>query len=138
MLKYLGQKSKQNICLESLKDFSTRGILRENYIENPPNSSPISVKKSSWQKLENPERLSRTVTLKDKREVKYLIDKMLDVQQHLNHEITIIVKGQDVTVETYTHGFEGITELDLKVQKMCNELINEILRMQKLNEAYSY
>ena len=90
--------------------------------------TPISVadKDNGWQTIEDPERLIKMYSFDEMKEVLYFFDEIYKYQNKINHHFKIVVDNLNVTVETYTHGFEGVTELDFKIKKFTDELYNEI------------
>ena len=88
---------------------------------------PIDLaKKSEWVSLDNPERLKRDYSFDDKKEVMYFFNEAYKHQFAVNHHFKITIDNLDVTVETHTHGFDGITDMDLDIKKFCDDLYNEI------------
>ena len=88
---------------------------------------PIATnKKSDWSLLEDPERIQKIFSFDSMKEVLYFVDDMCKYQFDINHHCRIIIDGLDVTIETYTHGFDGVTESDMKIKKASDDLYNEI------------
>jgi pterin-4a-carbinolamine dehydratase len=58
--------------------------------------------------------------------VLYFINELYNYQFDINHHCKIIVDNLHVSIEAYTHGFEGVTELDLKIKKTADELESDL------------
>ena len=49
-------------------------------------------------------------------------------------DLGILVDNLTITVETYTHSFDGITESDMQIKKFSDELYEEINYFKRKNE----
>ena len=81
---------------------------------------------SGWQTLESPERLSKQYDFDSQKEVMYFFNELYKYQFEINHHCSIKVENLNVEVETFTHGFEGVTESDLKIKEMADSLYTDI------------
>ena len=79
-----------------------------------------------WEIIENPERLVKTYKFEDMKELLYFFNELYKYQFKINHHCKLIVDNLCITVEAYTHGFEGVTELDMKIKKLSDELYSDI------------
>ena len=122
---YFRTASRNEVDLTSLNRVGN--ILNENVEEvNPPLDLPLEVKESKWKTLYEPERLARTYKFETYREVIYFFNELYKYQFKINHHCKLIVDNLCITVEAYTHGFEGVTELDMKIKKLSDELYSDI------------
>ena len=88
---------------------------------------PIATsKESDWDILSDPERMRRKYEFDDIKEVLYFVNELYKYQSKLNHHCKILIDNLKVTVETYTHSFDGITESDLKIKKYSDELYGDL------------
>lgn len=89
---------------------------------------PISARShnDSWQTLSDPERLYKTYEFEDTKELLYFFNELYKYQFKINHHCKMIVDNLNITVEVYTHGYDGVTELDLKIKKESESLYSEI------------
>ena len=85
-----------------------------------------SSKVSEWEILSDPERMRRKYEFDDVKEVLYFVNELYTYQSDLNHHCKILIDNLEVTVETYTHSFDGITESDLKIKKHSDELYGDL------------
>ena len=44
----------------------------------------------------------------------------------MQHHARIIIEGSDVTVETYTHNVDAVTELDQELAEFCDQLYVDV------------
>lgn len=123
-MKYLIKENKNEVNLKELRN----SLPGKNFFDtNPVNNVPISANAtSSWEILEDPERFQKTYIFKDKREVIYFVNELYKYQFEINHHCKIIIDNLEVTIETYTHGFDGITMQDKKIKKLCDELFSDV------------
>jgi pterin-4a-carbinolamine dehydratase len=90
-------------------------------------STPIVPKgEGSWEVLKNPERLRKTYSFESAKACQYFFSELYKHQFVINHHCKIIIDNLDVTVITYTHGFEGVTDMDKKIKKYCDELESDL------------
>ena len=95
-------------------------------LENPPSSLPITPKKFDWTTLQAPERIVKSFQFKHYKILKAFLSELIDYQEKLGHHAKIIVEGNIVTVESYTHNVEEITELDLELAKFADLLYQDV------------
>jgi pterin-4a-carbinolamine dehydratase len=86
----------------------------------------VTDKKGDWDILSDPERMRRKYEFDDMKEVLYFVNELYKYQFDLNHHCKILVDNLKVTVETYTHSFDGITDSDLKIKKYSDELYGDL------------
>jgi len=95
-------------------------------LENPSDNLPISPKKFDWTTLESPERLVKSFQFKHHKILKAFLNELIDYQEKLGHHPKIIVEGNIVTIESYTHNVEEITELDLELAKFADLVYQDV------------
>jgi pterin-4a-carbinolamine dehydratase len=127
LFKYLLTEANKEKSYEEIRDFSDtisgKSIVKyeESY------DMPILAKnKSNWELLDNPERMTRTFNFDNLEESIYFINELYKYQFDINHHCKIIINHLEVNVETYTHGFEGITVLDKKITKFSDDLYGDV------------
>ena len=96
-----------------------------------------SSKVSEWEILSDPERMRRKYEFDDVKEVTYFFNELYKYQFNLNHHCKILVDNLTVTVETYTHSFDGITESDIKIKKYSDDLYGDLNYFKRKNEYNS-
>ena len=87
---------------------------------------PISVSRFDWEILGAPERLAKKFTFKKGLGLREFLNLVLDYQDYKKHHAKLIVEFETIIVETYTHDFEGVTELDHEMANFCDETFSEI------------
>tara|TARA_B100000683_G_C12072607_1_gene383397 strand:+ start:100 stop:507 length:408 start_codon:yes stop_codon:yes gene_type:complete len=114
----------------SQEDLQSLGKNFKNVLSTKPDSGlvvPINPKKDSkWELLSSPERLKKTYTFDDQKECEYFFNELYRYQFRINHHCKIIIDNLSITVETYTHGFEGVTEMDTKIKNYCEEIVGDL------------
>ena len=124
--------------MKSLLTFIDRETLSESHdyelnlkpvignLENPSIDLPITPKKFDWTVLENPERLVKSFKFKHSKILKAFLNEMIDYQEKLGHHAEIKLEDKIITIETYTHTVEEITELDLELAKFADLLYQDV------------
>jgi len=96
------------------------------HLENPSVDLPISPKKFDWVTLEAPTRLVKSFEFEHYKILKAFLNELIEYQEKLGHHAKIIMEGNTVTIETYTHTVEQITELDLELSKFADLLYQDV------------
>lgn len=86
---------------------------------------PVKIRTSTWEHLEDPRRISKNFSFERLEQMKYFITEVLDVAEVRNHEINMMITGREVTIETYTHYLQDITELDLQIARACDQIFRD-------------
>ena len=90
-----------------------------------PDPLPIEVKKPEWILLQDPERIAKTFEFDSFDNMRYFIDELLLDQERMNHHSLMIIDYRTVSVETYTHSLNAVTEQDLLLAKFCDEIFED-------------
>tara|TARA_A100001011_G_scaffold326930_1_gene350786 strand:+ start:953 stop:1357 length:405 start_codon:yes stop_codon:yes gene_type:complete len=126
LIRYLRESNDVNDSVDLTK-ISNALLGMKHFDSNPQSDIPISIEDNSeWVIATNPERLVRTYTFKDKKHVMYFVNELYKYQFEINHHCKIVVDNLEVIVETYTHGFDGITIQDKKIKKISDELYSDV------------
>jgi pterin-4a-carbinolamine dehydratase len=114
------EKEDLQVLNKNIKDIKLASLDRSSY-------TPISVKNNTdWELLTNPERLRKIYQFDTKKECMYFFNELYNYQFIINHHCKIIIDNLTMQVETYTHGLNGITSLDKKITKFCDELEGDL------------
>ena len=100
------------------------GNLNESIVAN--SETPISPIESEWITFQNPERLSRSFLFDNYKLLRYFVDNILDYQEENYHHSKIIINYRTVTIETYTHNVNAVTEIDTELANFCDVLFDDI------------
>lgn len=92
----------------------------------PPPELPISPDQSSWLTLGDPERLSRTFEFKKFEHLDYFVNESLRYQERSQHHAKMIIDHRSVTVETYTHDLDQVTQQDLDLTEFLDEIYSDV------------
>ena len=98
--------------------------VNNNFIETISNL-PVRVSSSEWETLSSPTRLIRSFEFDNSRMIKYFINELISYQELKNHHSLINIDGHTVTIETYTHDVDNITNLDISLAKFCDEIYQD-------------
>jgi pterin-4a-carbinolamine dehydratase len=117
--------------LEDESDVQMKGIdtILGNLTSGISKELPVKVDKSEWLIVTDGEieRIVRTFSFKDPRHVKDFVTHMIFEQDEMQHHARIIIEGNDVTVEAYTHDVNQVTELDKELADFCDKLYRDVL-----------
>ena len=91
----------------------------------PGPSLPVRIKSSTWEHLEDPRRISKNFSFESLEQMKYFITEVLEVAEVKNHDINMMIAGKDVTIETYTHDLQDVTELDIQIARACDQIFRD-------------
>lgn len=86
---------------------------------------PVHIASSSWETLYDPERLYRTFQFTSVSKTRYFVTELLAYQERNNHQAQITINGNIVSIETYTHDVNTVTEQDLKLSRFCDEIYED-------------
>jgi pterin-4a-carbinolamine dehydratase len=86
---------------------------------------PVRIRTSTWEHLEGPRRISKSFSFESIEQMKYFITEVLDVAEVKNHDINMMIEGKNVTIETYTHDLQDVTELDIQIARACDQIFRD-------------
>ena len=114
-------------------DMSREEILKNelpsiSFIERHASDAPIEAEKSKWQVFNYGDytALNRTYQFKSKEHLKYFIIESLNESERLNHDIKMTIEGMSIDIVTYTHDFNDVTDTDLKLSRIIDEIYQDI------------
>lgn len=86
---------------------------------------PVQIRHSTWEHLDDPRRLSKSFSFSRMDQVSYFVAEILNVSEVKNHEVKILIEGRTVTIETYTHDLQDVTDLDLQIARDCDQIFRD-------------
>jgi pterin-4a-carbinolamine dehydratase len=92
----------------------------------PSDDLPVSAESSEWITYSDPDRISRTFEFLKFSHLSYFVNELLSYQEENQHHATMTIENREVTIESYTHGVNAVTEQDIKLSKFCNELYEDV------------
>ena len=107
---------------------SSVDTLLENIGSNFPekfDNLPVSISSSEWEILESPTRLARSFEFDNFKKLKYFINELISYQELKNHHSLININSNIITIETYTHDVNNVTNLDISLSKFCDEVYDD-------------
>ena len=121
---FLGCAKKDTVDLRNLRNIN--GIINESTDTDPVLELPLEVKESNWNTLQGPERLRRTFKFETMKEVLYFFNEVYKFQFKINHHCKILIDSLNVTIETYTHTVDSVTEQDIKIKKHADNIFEDL------------
>jgi len=86
---------------------------------------PIKAKQSQWVVEKSPNRLTRRYNFEDYNQLVFFISSLLSYANKLNHYPDLEVGYDTVLVTTYTHSLQDITEQDVRIKKMSDQIYSD-------------
>ena len=114
---------------ESLRSASQFSLLKED------KTLPITVKKETWQHLSNPKRLSKTFIFDNLSQRLFFINEIMKSAEQLQHDIKIVLESNTITIETYTHDMNDVTEIDLEIAKTADLIFKDAMYVSSVDEG---
>ena len=103
---------------------STSGVF--GLVVESSNTLPIEVTESTWSHLESPERLAKRFTFSDDATRNWFIKELIEDEARSGHHGKILIDGQDITVEVWTHDIDAVTELDIEYANRCDDIFSDV------------
>jgi pterin-4a-carbinolamine dehydratase len=94
---------------------------------NSSNRLPVRINRSTWEHFEDPPRMAKNYTFDNKGQLSFFVAEIIEVSEIKNHEVKIIIEGNIVSIETYTHDLQDVTELDLEIARLCDQVFQDSL-----------
>lgn len=89
-------------------------------------ATPVEPRRDKWHVEQEPERLVRKFTFKDKRVQQSFIQEVLDYESESQHHGRILIEKQDVTVEVWTHDLMRVTAIDIEYAEVLDEIFVDV------------
>ena len=88
---------------------------------------PVAPSHSEWELLKEPSRLGRTFDFKSREQLKFFLDEIFDHEDLTGHQGKIIIDGNTIMIEVFTHDVNDITELDTEYSRAADEIYGDAL-----------
>ena len=90
-----------------------------------PKELPISPKsKNTWNRLSNPERLSKIFKISDRSDFNNIVLDVLEMQSESFHDGRLTIQYPKIKMEIWTHDIMSITEADLEWAEKVDQIID--------------
>ena len=87
---------------------------------------PVQAKEAStWTIETNPNRLKKQFEFETPQGLRNFLADLLDHEEDSGHNAKIIIMGNSVLIEVYTHYIEDITEIDQEYADVCDEIYKD-------------
>jgi len=96
------------------------------YTTIPSLDLPIKAESSDWTIFIDPERMSRIFEFVKFNHLDYFVNELLSYQEQVGHHAKIIIDYRTITVETYTHDINAVTQQDRNLAKFCDEIYDDV------------
>ena len=114
---------------ESLRSSLQFSLLKED------KTLPITVKKETWKHLSNPKRLSKTFIFDNLSQRLFFTNEIMKSAEQLQHDIKIVLESNTISIETYTHDMNDITEIDLEIAKTADLIFKDAVYISSIDEG---
>ena len=100
-------------------------FLNQGSVLNESQFVPIKVKQSQWVVEKSPNRLTRQYHFEDYSQLVFFVSRLLSYANKLNHYPDLEVGYDTVLVTTYTHSLQDVTEQDIRITKMSDQIYSD-------------
>tara|TARA_Y100000034_G_scaffold81271_1_gene97395 strand:- start:242 stop:547 length:306 start_codon:yes stop_codon:yes gene_type:complete len=97
--------------------------------------TPITVKKSDWDRKEGPERIQKTFQFKSRSGALHFLNKLIELEEQKGHHAAIMISEDRVTVQLRTKSLDQVTDLDIEYAHIANEIAEDV---RHIREEKSY
>lgn len=88
---------------------------------------PVRIRKNTWEHLDEPQRISKTFTFDDLGQQRFFIAEIMRNLDIHSHDIEINIKQNSVLISTRTDLSDEISELDLEIAHIVDEIYDDAL-----------
>ena len=112
--------------LNNIKSFITRQSTFENV--------PITASPSEWNQFDygHSNKLEKTFEITDHENLRYFINEILDLSNRKNHHPEVTIFHNRISIKLYTQDINDITELDIDMSRMIDEIYEDISFIEKV------
>jgi len=100
---------------ENESELTLVGLLNEGI--GLPRKLPIKAPKQTWIQTDNPNKLNRSFDFDGPLQLLFFVSEVVAYQEEVSHHGKIVIEGQEVNIEVYTHDLNEVTGLDIKYAK---------------------
>jgi 4a-hydroxytetrahydrobiopterin dehydratase len=100
-------------------------FLNQGSVLNESQFVPIKVKQSQWVVEKSPNRLTRRYHFEDYNQLVFFVSSLLAYANKINHYPDLEVGYDTVLVTTYTHSLQDVTEQDVRMTKMSDQIYSD-------------
>lgn len=93
---------------------------------NESRSTPVNVSKSTWDRVESPERLMKDFEFQNFESMFYFIKETMKWQEENFHHSKITIDHRSVRIETFTHDYNSVTESDISLARAVDNIFDDI------------
>jgi len=92
------------------------------------NDVPVEAKESDWSEFDFGEysAIQKSYTVKSNDHLMYFINEVLKESNRINHHPKITIDHMNIDIELYTKDYNNVTESDIKLSKIIDEIYNDI------------
>jgi pterin-4a-carbinolamine dehydratase len=83
---------------------------------------PVKIRKKNWEHLENPFRIAKIYSFQRPTSQRAFVSGVMELPETWQHGIKITIEESDVLIETYTRDLMDVTEMDLQIARMCDQI----------------
>ena len=126
----------ENILSKSNKigfDFS-KSYNKQNvdaYATDVDNQLPIYPKEASWETINDGcEKLNKSYNFKTGKHLLFFVNEVLKLSEKKYHHPEVLINHRSVNIKLYTNDVNAVTELDLNMADIIDEIFDDIFYVQ--------
>jgi pterin-4a-carbinolamine dehydratase len=131
----LGNSLERNV--ESGLNLSSSNILSKslaNIQKSTLSELPVEPKKATWEEIQDYDKtyLTKTYKFYATKHMIYFINEGMKKFDDMNHHAKLEIENDIITVSTYTHDVNDITNQDIILKSYLDELFNDIVYISRM------
>lgn len=88
---------------------------------------PVKIEKTTWAHFAGPNRISKNFDFEYVEQLKFFLLGLIDQFDVTHHPIKLALDDMTVTIELYTRDIDDVTEVDIEIARLCDDLYNDSL-----------
>jgi pterin-4a-carbinolamine dehydratase len=117
-------------------DMSDNSIFNNNkkYIERHMNDTPVEAIKAKWNSIDfgDYNALIKSYNFSSNDSLMYFVNEILTTSQKIDHDVKLIIDGKYIEVVLYTRGYNNVTDIDIKLSKIIDEIFDDLNYIQDI------
>lgn len=96
-------------------------------IQQGTDNLPLVPEENKWTVLDNPRRYYRKYKFKTNRRRNLFLNEVLKLERDTGHDVDIQLSKGSLSIETYTHVVNDITEIDLELAREFDNAYRDVM-----------
>lgn len=119
-----------SLQLKESLELNKEAILSNNisFVNRQSQEKPIEAKPSVWKTFDYGEyvALNKVYNFLNHDHFMYFVNEVLINSNRIDHDVEMIIRGKEVELVLYTHDYNDVTEIDIKLSRIIDEIFEDI------------